>query len=79
MEIIEYAGILEGLNFGAKPSRFALSDSGEFVEWSFPGSRQEEVWSGSCDGVSHRVRGQLDRSFEPPRLIIDEVVESRRR
>jgi hypothetical protein len=76
-EPIEYAGILYGLNYNAEPSRFILCDTGEFIEWSFPTSRIEEVHEGSCYGVYHRVRGQLDRDFEPPRLIIDEIVESR--
>jgi hypothetical protein len=76
-ESIEYAGILYGLNHNAEPSRFILCGTGEFIEWSFPTSRVEEVHEGSCYGVYHRVRGQLDRHFEPPRLIIDEIVESR--
>ncbi|WP_146157737.1 hypothetical protein [Enhygromyxa salina] len=72
----EFAGILYTQGFPAPPSRFVLCDTGEFVEWVFPWSL-EEAWSGSCDGVYHRVRGRLDRDFDPPRLIVDPIVESR--
>ena len=40
---------------------------------SHPGERIE----GSCRGAYQRVRGQLDRSVDPPVVIIDEILEAR--
>src|SRR5690606_32916571 len=40
---------------------------------SRPGSRIE----GSCAGVFKRVRGQLDRSVDPPVVIVEEILEAR--
>jgi hypothetical protein len=74
-EPIVYEGILYGGEFNTYPTQFWECESGEVFEmayhvWDF-------VWKGSCWGVYQRVRGQLDRSFDPPRLLVHETLEER--
>jgi hypothetical protein len=74
-EAIEYEGILNGVDYTADPSQFWECESGEVFNiayWVW-----DNVWKGSCDGVYQRVRGQLDRSFDPPRLLVQETLEAR--
>jgi hypothetical protein len=71
----EYVGILHGFGFG-DPTRFWECETEEVFEMAYLGS-ESHVWEGSCYGVYQRVRGQVDRSFEPPRLIIEETLEAR--
>jgi hypothetical protein len=75
-EPTEYEGILHGLNYGAAPTQFWECESGEVFEMTYVG-QLGELWKGSCYGAYNRVHGELDRSFDPPRLIIDEVLEAR--
>jgi hypothetical protein len=67
-EPTEYEGILHGHGYGYTPTQFWGCESGEVFEMGY---------SGSCDGVYKRVCGQLDRSFDPPRLLVQETLEAR--
>ena len=73
----EYVGILYGYNYGALPTRFVDCDTGEFWEMTYDHSDPGWRWQGSCLGVYNRVRGQLDRSVDPPVVIVEEVLEAR--
>lgn len=74
-EPTEYNGILYGLGFDTEPSQFWECQSGEVFEMAR--YFVDNVWKGSCDGVYQRVRGQLDRRFDPPRLVVQETLEAR--
>jgi hypothetical protein len=74
-ELTEYEGILNGVDFNAVPSQFWECNSGEKFEITY--YDWDNVWKGSCDGVYQRVRGQLDRNFDPPRLLVQETLEER--
>jgi hypothetical protein len=75
IESTEYEGILYGTNYGAVPTRFWECKSGEVFNMAY--QDWEHVWEGSCYGVYQRVRGQLDRHYDPPRLLIEETLEAR--
>jgi hypothetical protein len=74
-ELSEYEGILHGLDYGYLPTRFWECETGEVFEMAY--YDWDHVWKGSCWGVYQRVRGQLDRSFNPPRLLVQETLEER--
>jgi hypothetical protein len=76
VEPTEFEGILYARGYPNEPTQFRECETEEVFEMSYVG-QQGELWSGSCDGVYHRVRGMLDRSFDPPRLIIEETLEAR--
>jgi hypothetical protein len=67
-EPAEYEGIIHGHGFNAAPTQFWECESGEVFELEH---------QRSCWGVYQRVRGQLDRSFDPPRLLVQETLEQR--
>ena len=77
VEPTEYEGIVVGINYHAEPSRFYACDTGELWEMRYDHSDPDSRIEGSCDGVFKRVRGQLDRSVDPPVLIIEETLEAR--
>jgi hypothetical protein len=75
-EAMEYEGILYGdFNYG-DPTQFWECETAEVFEMAYS-PWEDHVWIGSCIGVYNRVRGRLDRSFDPPRLIIEETLEAR--
>ncbi len=74
-EPIEYEGIIHGVNFNAEPTQFWECKTGEKFEMAY--GDWDNVWKGSCWGVYQRVRGQLDRNYDPPRLLIEETLEAR--
>ncbi len=79
LEVLSYTGILYGWGssgVGSGPTQFIACDSGELFELSFAAANGD-LWNGSCYGEYARLEGRLDRSFAPPRLIIDEIVEAR--
>jgi hypothetical protein len=67
-EATEYEGILYSFGFRVEPTQFWECESGEVFDMAY---------KGSCDGVYQRVRGHLDRSFDPPRLLVQETLEAR--
>ncbi|WP_106087962.1 hypothetical protein [Enhygromyxa salina] len=71
----EYAGVLVGLAYEFQATQFQECESGEMFEISYPG--WDSVLKGSCWGVYTRIRGRLDRSFDPPRLFLEETLEAR--
>jgi hypothetical protein len=73
-EPMEYEGILHG-DFNGGPTHFWECESGEWFEMAY--YVWDNVWKGSCYGVYQRVRGQLDRSLDPPRLLVEETLEAR--
>src|SRR5690606_12565632 len=64
-------------NYHAEPSWFLACDTGE--TWEMTSDHAPPGWrvEGSCSGVFQRVRGQLDRSVDPPVVIIEETLEAR--
>jgi hypothetical protein len=75
----EYEGVLYGIE-SAYPTHFWECQTAEQFEMSYawhPWQEEGEAWMGSCYGVYNRVRGHLDRSFDPPRLFIQETLEAR--
>jgi hypothetical protein len=74
-ESAEFEGILHGRNYNIEPTQFLECESGEVFEMTY--YDWDNVWKGSCWGVYQRVRGQLDRSFDPPRLLVQETLEQR--
>src|SRR5690606_3322044 len=77
VEPSEYEGIVVGINYHALPSWFLACDTGEI--WEMTSDHAPPGWrvEGSCVGVFKRVRGQLDRSVDPPVVIIEETLEAR--
>jgi hypothetical protein len=51
--------------------------TGEWFEISLSWQDGDLWTTGSCVGVYNRVSGHLDRSFDPPRLFLDEWLEAR--
>lgn len=76
-EDTEIEGILYGIDYGAIPTRFISCESGELLEISYPLAPADFVWKGSCYGVYNRVLGHIDRTYNPPRIIIAETLEAR--
>jgi hypothetical protein len=74
-ETTEYEGILLSANYGGWPTQFVACDTGEVWEISNRFSDPDWRWKGSCSGVFVRVRGELDRSVDPPVLIWEEYLE----
>ena len=76
-ELTEYEGIVVGVDYHAYPSHFYACETGELWEMTYdfadPGWRVE----GSCRGVFKRLLGVLDRSVDPPVLIIEDTLEAR--
>jgi hypothetical protein len=73
----EYVGVLHGdLNYSS-PTQFWECDTAEVFEMAYNPWHHDVAWVGSCWGVYNRVRGRLDRGFDPPRLFIDETLEAR--
>lgn len=76
-ETTEFEGILQGIDYHTMPSRFYECETEELFEISYGPWPDGNVLMGACDGVYNRVRGRLDRSFDPPRLFVDETLEAR--
>lgn len=74
-ESVVYEGILDGILFNYTDVTFQECNSGEVFNlyWHM----WEYLYQGSCIGVYTRIRGQLDRSLEPPGLLIEEILEAR--
>jgi hypothetical protein len=74
IEPVEYEGILYGTD-DAWPTQFRECQSGEVFNMTY--QDWDHVWEGTCFGVYQRVRGQLNRGYDPPRLLIEETLEAR--